>query len=216
MTWLYEHTPDNRARFVLGIDGTNPLVCFGLNPSTAEPNDLDPTVTRVREFAQRSGFDGFIMLNVYPLRDTYPDRLPHAAELALCQENRGHIERVLGGRTLTAYAAWGGIVAKRPYLQPLLCDILDLPSVASLRWMRRGELAGGRHPRHPLYVPYNAPLIPFNAAEYATQLRVIADARGQAASRSDRRDDLAYPPARLRSNASRMTSRPNSNSSAGT
>jgi hypothetical protein len=66
MDWLYERTPDNSARFVLGIDGANPLVCFGLNPSTAEPNNRDPTVTRVHKFARMNGFHGFIMLNGYP------------------------------------------------------------------------------------------------------------------------------------------------------
>lgn len=72
MDWLYERTPDNSSRFVLGIDGANPLVCLGLNPSTAEPGHLDPTVSRVQEAARRNGFDGFIMLNVYPKRDTLP------------------------------------------------------------------------------------------------------------------------------------------------
>lgn len=41
--WLYEHNDDNSARYVLGTVGENPLVCFGVNPSTAEPNALDAT-----------------------------------------------------------------------------------------------------------------------------------------------------------------------------
>lgn len=174
MAWLYENTPDNSARFVLGKDGTNPLVCFGLNPSTAEPGRLDQTVTRVQEVARRNGFDGFIMLNVYPRRDTYPDDLPDTFDLALKEENQRHIVATLSGRALTVYAAWGGIIAKRPYLQALLYEILELPTIASSTWMRRGDLTGGVHPRHPLYVSYDKPLVPFDSAAYAQTLRGFA------------------------------------------
>jgi len=171
MDWLYERTPDNSARFVLGIDGTNPLVCFGLNPSTAEPNNLDPTVTRVDKFARMNGFDGFIMLNVYPKRDTLPDNLPDAFDVALKGENERHIAKIFGARPLTVYAAWGGIIAKRRYLQALLRDILLLPEVATAQWMRRGALTDGKHPRHPLYVAHAEPLVPFDANAYALTLR---------------------------------------------
>jgi hypothetical protein len=171
MKWLYERTPDNSARFVLGVDGANPLVCFGLNPSTAVPGKLDQTVTRVQEVSRRNGFDGFIMLNVYPRRDTVPKDLPDAFELALKEENERHIAATLSARPLTVYAAWGGIIATKTYLQPLLRDILDLPDVSSSQWVRRGELAKGVHPRHPLYVSYDQPLIPFDAAAYAKSLR---------------------------------------------
>ena len=143
---------------MLGIDGTNPLVCFGMNPSTAEPGKLDQTVTRVQEFARRNEFEGFIMLNVYPKRDTLPDDLPGTFDLELKEENERHIVATLSGRALTLYAAWGGIIAKRRYLQPLLRDILELPCVGSTQWMRRGELVRGVHPRHPLYVSYDKPL----------------------------------------------------------
>ncbi|POH71552.1 hypothetical protein C3B59_00005 [Cryobacterium zongtaii] len=64
MQWLYEHTADNSARFVLGTLNANPLVCFGVNPSTAEPNRLDRTVDAVRRVATLNGFDSFVMLNV--------------------------------------------------------------------------------------------------------------------------------------------------------
>jgi hypothetical protein len=69
------------------------------------------------------------------------------------------------------YAAWGGIIAKRPYLQTLLRDILLLPEVATAQWMRRGALTDGKHPRHPLYVAHAEPLVPFDANAYALTLR---------------------------------------------
>jgi hypothetical protein len=60
--WIYERSADGSARFVLGTVGVNPLVCFGINPSTAVPNAPDGTVARVSKFA----VDSWTMLNVYP------------------------------------------------------------------------------------------------------------------------------------------------------
>ena len=66
MEWLYERTVDNSARFILGTVGSNPLICFGINPSTAEPSNLDPTVNYVSRLAVSNNYDSFVMLNVYP------------------------------------------------------------------------------------------------------------------------------------------------------
>lgn len=71
--WLYEHSHNNRARYVLGTKGDNPLVCFGVNPGTAAPGALDPTLKSVERFANEHGYDSFIMLNLYPQRSTNPD-----------------------------------------------------------------------------------------------------------------------------------------------
>ncbi len=39
--WIYEHSEDNAYRYILGTQGNNPLICFGVNPSTACPEKLD-------------------------------------------------------------------------------------------------------------------------------------------------------------------------------
>ncbi|WP_370567037.1 DUF1643 domain-containing protein [Leucobacter sp. cx-169] len=54
---LYANTPDDSARFLLGTVGTNPLVCMGVNPSTATPEKLDRTVTRVARYAELNDHD---------------------------------------------------------------------------------------------------------------------------------------------------------------
>lgn len=166
MRWLYERTADNSARFVLGTVGANPLICMGLNPSTAAPDKLDDTVTRVQKVASSNGYDSFIMLNVYPKRDTIPDHLPADFDSTLNAENQRWIALTIAGRPLPIYAAWGGIIAKRPYLAALLRDILDLPELGEAQWLTRGRLTGGEHPRHPLYVAYQDPFQPFDIGAY--------------------------------------------------
>lgn len=81
--WVWERSIDGSARFVLGTVGVNPLVCSGVNPSTATPNALDRTVARVRRFAADNGHDSWTMLNVYPQISTDPKGLDrvHLSEL---------------------------------------------------------------------------------------------------------------------------------------
>lgn len=73
MTWIYKKTTDNSSRFVLGEPGSNSLVCVGVNPSTATPEKLDNTLRTVKKLSAVHGFDGWIMLNLYPQRATNPN-----------------------------------------------------------------------------------------------------------------------------------------------
>lgn len=164
--WIYENNADNSARFVLGTLGDNPLVCFGINPSTAAPNDLDRTVATVERVAKLNGHDGFVMLNVYAQRATNP-RDMHESYLAdLKDENERHIAAVVGGRPLTLWAAWGTEIDRRPYLRPLLKDIVGLPQLADARWVSRGAVTKDGHPHHPLYVKDTAPFETYDVSRY--------------------------------------------------
>jgi hypothetical protein len=46
------------------------IMWIGLNPSTADENDLDPTLRRIRGFSTDWGFDSFIMTNLFAYRAT--------------------------------------------------------------------------------------------------------------------------------------------------
>lgn len=166
MLWLYERTVDNSARFVLGTIGDNPLVCFGVNPSTAEPNKLDRTIQGVSKVAVRNGYDSFIMLNVYRQRATDPNGLHSDFDPALKSENERQISAFIRGRELTLWAAWGALINKRRFLPLLLRNILDLPELAASEWVSRGAVSRDGHPHHPLYVKDTEKLEPFSVAHY--------------------------------------------------
>jgi len=85
--WIYEQSTDNSARFVLGTVGENPLVCVGVNPSTAAPGTPDLTVSKVMGFASRNGFDSWVMLNLYPQRSADPKGMHLASDPVLKAEN---------------------------------------------------------------------------------------------------------------------------------
>ena len=45
--WLYVPPFYSEYRYILGTRGKNPLICIGINPSTAEPDNLDNTLKSV-------------------------------------------------------------------------------------------------------------------------------------------------------------------------
>ena len=56
-----------------GPGAKNPLICVGINPSTAAPDALDNTLKSVERVAHFNGYDSFLMFNVYAQRATNPD-----------------------------------------------------------------------------------------------------------------------------------------------
>ena len=163
--WIWERNSTGDARFSLGCIGSNPLVCFGINPSIATPDRLDPTVTRVRNFADRLGYDGWIMLNIYPQISTDPKGMHLNYDTALKKENERHIAKAVSGRS-TLVAGWGTEITRRPYLRPLLRDILDLPEVRGAQWVSLGAPLRDGHPAHPSRRPNNSRLQLFDLDTY--------------------------------------------------
>ena len=149
LNWIYEHNDNNTARFVLGTVGENPLICFGINPSIAEPDNLDPTLKRVQKYANRNHFDSFIMLNIYPQRATIPNDIHFEIDNDLHKQNIVHITQILEHKHLTLWAAWGGNISTRAYLMQCLADIVEIADKNECHWASTGETFYG-DPYHPL------------------------------------------------------------------
>lgn len=165
-SWVYERSADGSARFVLGTVGENPLVCFGINPSIAVPNSLDPTVRRVRGLAATFGYESWTMLNVYPQIATLPKDITRALDHELKIENEHQIEKLIDGRQLTLLGAWGGLISSRPYLPSLLADIVSVTDVARCDWVSYGHPLSGGHPQHLSRAANGLPLLPFDMNAY--------------------------------------------------
>ena len=85
--WLYAPNFYSEYRYILGTRGKNPLICIGINPSTAKPDALDNTLKSVERIALGNGFDSFIMFNVYAQRATSPDDMEKECNQVLHSEN---------------------------------------------------------------------------------------------------------------------------------
>ena len=96
--WLYIPDFYSEYRYILGTSGKKPLITIGINPSTAEPDNLDNTLKSVERIALFNGFDSFIMFNVYAQRATNPDHMDKAFNRALHEENMNAFRWVLSQR----------------------------------------------------------------------------------------------------------------------
>lgn len=167
--WIYHHD-EPLTRYSLGQQGENPLVCFGVNPSTAKPNDLDPTVASVARFARDHGYDGWLMFNLYPQRATNPDKMHKHFQKKIHQKNVDVIEDLTKGLSADIWCAWGTLIEKRPYLSRCLKDIFEVLSDNNCTYFKRGRISKAGHPHHPLYLKKTAPPEPFKMRHYLDEV----------------------------------------------
>lgn len=169
-TWTYLTNPINTLRYVLGKKGERTLLCVGVNPSTAAPQQLDRTTQSVNRLALNNGFDGWMMLNIYPLRATNPDDLPLRSRRAYHQQNLACIEQTICTNGTTLWAAWGNLVEKRPYLKTYLKEIGRLTLRLGCSWVSIGSISKKGHPHHPLYLKSTEKMKKFGMSEYLDNL----------------------------------------------
>lgn len=164
--WVYDHNEDNSVRYTLGKVGTRNLICIGINPSTATPEDLDPTLKKVSEIARLNGYDGWLMLNVYPQRDTYPDNIDLVSNDEGVKANNKAIKKVLKKYNFQdIWAAWGTTIEHRPFLKDCLKE-LSKNFDDSYKWLHYDECTKYGHPRHPLYASYSKEFTEFDIKSY--------------------------------------------------
>lgn len=171
--WLFVPNTYTEYRYILGTRGKNPLICIGINPSTAAPDDLDNTLKSVERIALGNGFDSFIMFNVYAQRATKPDDMDNELNEKLHKENMNAFRYILSlyeKEKPSVWAAWGTIVEMRPYLKNCLRDMVDIGTEYQARWYSSGAISKKGHPHHPLYLRKDSGLDEFNMEKYLTEV----------------------------------------------
>jgi len=130
-----------------------------LNPSTADENKLDPTLTRIKSFSERLGANEFLMLNIFAYRATDPKDMMAVAD-PIGPENDAYIQAAiteayeLNQGSLDIIGGWGnhGLHGNRQvaFLE-LMVPYRKLPNlnIACL-----GKNAN-QTPKHPLYIAAN-------------------------------------------------------------
>ena len=169
--WLYAPNFYSEYRYILGTRGKNPLICIGINPSTAKPDDLDNTLKSVERIAHGNGFDSFIMFNVYAQRATSPDDMEKVCNPLLHKENLEAFRYVLSiSEKPAVWAAWGAIIEKRKYLPSCVRDMLALGQEYGATWYCAGAITKKGHPHHPLYLRKDEKIKPFDVSTYLDTL----------------------------------------------
>lgn len=165
--WLYVPNGYSEYRYILGTRGENPLICMGINPSTAAPDDLDNTLQSAQRIALHNGYDSFLMFNVYAQRATNPNDMEREQNAYLAAENLKAFAYLLSlSKKPAIWAAWGNLIDKRPYLKDCVRDCIALGQAVDAQWYRAGNLLKTGHPHHPLYLRKDTLLEPFEIMNY--------------------------------------------------
>lgn len=125
--------------------GDGPTVMFlMLNPSRADAEKPDPTMTRCVGFAKAWGFGGLAIGNLFALRSTDPKEL-YRADDPIGPENDDHLRAMAAeaGLIVGAWGNHGSLMGRYAAVREMF------PSMKILRLTSIG------HPSHPLYLPAN-------------------------------------------------------------
>ena len=158
-----EISPCGKYRYTLTRDIN--LLCpekFGvlfvmLNPSKADAENNDPTITRCLGFAKTWDHAALAVGNLYAYRATKPKDLWRASD-PIGPQNDLHLEVLLSQYT-EAVCAWGADV--KP---DRVRAFLKIARKVNARLWCLGTTKKG-HPRHPLFVRADQKLIPFKGGK---------------------------------------------------
>ena len=156
-------TDADNVRYSLERKGKRMLYVFGVNPSTATDKKPDRTMQKVLGFAERNGFDGFAMMNLYPLRSTNPYALSKVMDEGLHQRNLAEIKKVMSNsRNPVILLAFGDAIGVAPYLKKCLKDIVTTLQPLCPQWKQIGIPTKLGNPRHPSRAAYSLGVCDFD------------------------------------------------------
>lgn len=160
---LYRYTLWREWRLPHGLPYPLPLhaasefaMFIGLNPSTADETQDDPTIRKCVGFAKRWGYGALCMTNLFAFRATSPKDMRKYPR-PIGEDNLITLVQ-LGQQAGIVIACWGvnGCFNHRDrYVE----SVLKAEGV-KLHYLR---LTKGGQPEHPLYVPYEVTPTPYGA-----------------------------------------------------
>ncbi len=124
-------------------DKDKPLVMFiGLNPSTANESDDDPTIRRVKRFAADWGFGGVYMMNLFAYISTDPKKLLFNPHEKIGYKNNNYLKEI-AGKCEKIIFAWGSFSEAHVRSK----EVIEMfPQAHVLKINNNGS------PKHPLYI----------------------------------------------------------------
>lgn len=139
-----EFSADRKYRYALWRiwEPDIPFVMFiGLNPSTANEHNNDPTIKRVMKIVQGWGYGGFYMMNLFAIVSSKPEIL--LTDPDPIGDNDRWLDKI-AFECETIVFAWGAFKEAKERAEAI---VKRFPDAYCLRKTKGG------HPWHPLYIP---------------------------------------------------------------
>lgn len=133
-----------------------------VNPSTADGLSDDATIRKWLGFAARHNIGRFIIGNKFAYRATDVKMLRTASD-AIGPENDAHLEQIMRDADIHI-VAWGPLAKLPPNLRSRWRDVTAIADRVGCKLMCFGTAQDG-HPRHPLMLAYETPLVPWSTPE---------------------------------------------------
>lgn len=132
------------------------LNVIGLNPSTADETLDDPTVRRCIGFAQRWGFGGLWVTNLFAIRSKDPSAIQDTHEAGCDPIGPENDIRIVGaaqpaGKVVLAWGVHGCYLERSDQVIRLLHN-------RGVKMAAFGYTQAG-HPKHPLYIANSTPTV---------------------------------------------------------
>jgi len=136
-------------------DAEKPVANFlMLNPSTADEQQLDPSCSRARDFAERWGYGALIVTNLFAWRATDPEVMKHALDPVGRSNNQAILRSAREAGVVVC--AWGN---HGSHLDRAATVVAHLRAAGvplhALKFPGQGE------PAHPLYLPATLRPVPW-------------------------------------------------------
>ncbi len=146
---------DRKYRYVLWrVWRNNPSLrlFIGLNPSTANEIIDDPTITRSIKRANKDGFGGLLMMNLYAFVSTNPNALLEDGDF-IGINNNAYLEQMieLANQTVCGWGSFAPVKNRAPSVLKMI------PEPYCLGINKDGQ------PKHPLYISYDTPIVKYDS-----------------------------------------------------
>lgn len=130
---------------------SNYVMFIGLNPSTADETNDDPTIRRCINFAKDWGYSALCMGNIFAYRATLPKDMMAVPD-PIGEHNDKYLTEYASNAALVV-AAWGAHGRYKDRSKQVVAMIPDLHCLS---------VTNGGMPGHPLYLPKTLKPRPFN------------------------------------------------------
>jgi hypothetical protein len=143
------------------------LFCM-LNPSTADAIEDDATIRRCAGFAARHGFPGFIVVNLFAYRTKSPAILARMGWQTGGKSADDHI--LMAVRASSAVCVAWGAIGNEGRAMDRVQEVAPLLSSTGME-LQCLKITRSGFPSHPLYLPGDSRLQPYNADSIEDAMR---------------------------------------------
>src|ERR1035437_7961250 len=144
--WICKESKQKVARYIIGKEGSNPLVLFTLFPEDHSLAKWGETIKKVVKLSEALDNDGWLIINIYPIKINTISDINYGENMQLVYRNRDEIKELfIKYNVTTVWAAWGNEVHKNTFLWYELMNLLKrFPN--NLNWITVGKLSTDGHP----------------------------------------------------------------------